>query len=154
MTYLKSFLTISMVMLTVSCSNVDRSRSFGDPSVNGKTLAQQVCSNCHGIDGNSGSEQFPKLAGQQKEYLLLQLKSFNDHSRTDRLAQEIMAGMSRDRSARLIDAISASGVEWETQLCFFVFAARGIKDLGPTSAMNAPDVDRKVSLSPAKSASA
>ena len=96
MTYLKSFLITSMVMLTVSCSNVDRSRSFGDPSVNGKTLAQQVCSNCHGIDGNSGSEQFPKLAGQQKEYLLLQLKSFNDHSRTDRLAQEIMAGMSRD----------------------------------------------------------
>ena len=98
MTYLTSLLSISIVTLIVGCSNVDRSRSFGDPSVNGKTLAQQVCANCHGLDGNSGSEQFPKLAGQQKEYLLQQLKSFNDHSRTDRLAQEIMAGMSRDLS--------------------------------------------------------
>jgi hypothetical protein len=53
-----------------------------------------------------------------------------------------------------METISASGVEWETQLCFFVFAARGTKECGPTSAKNAPDVERNESLSPAKSASA
>jgi len=96
MNYLKSISNICLLLLAIGCTNVDRSRTFGDAKVNGKTLAQQVCSSCHNVDGNSSSEQFPKLAGQQKEYLVIQLKNFNDHIRTDRLAQEIMAGMSRD----------------------------------------------------------
>jgi len=52
------------------------------------------------------------------------------------------------RTAKLMDTISASGVEWETQLCFIVFATKGTKERGPTSAKKAPKVERNVSLFP------
>lgn len=42
-----------------------------------------VCSKCHGIDGNSRSPSYPKLAGQHKEYLLAQFRAFRDQSRKD-----------------------------------------------------------------------
>lgn len=86
----------AMVIMGSGCTNVERSRSYGNPGVNGKTIAQQVCSACHGADGNSTSPEFPKLAGQQPEYLIAQIKNFHQHARTDRLAQEVMAGMSHD----------------------------------------------------------
>jgi cytochrome c553 len=81
-----------------ACSTSERSRTLGDPDVRGRTIAQQVCSTCHGVDGNSVSPQYPKLAGQTEIYIAQQLKSFDHHLRTDRLAIEIMAGMSRDIS--------------------------------------------------------
>jgi len=81
-----------------ACSTSERSRTLGDPDVSGRTIAQQVCSTCHGVDGNSVSPQYPKLAGQTEIYIAQQLKSFDHHLRTDRLAIEIMAGMSRDIS--------------------------------------------------------
>ena len=86
----------ALVVMATACSNVERSRELGDPNVNGKTIAQQVCAACHGVDGNSTSPEFPRLAGQQPEYLIAQIKGFHHHTRTDRLAQEIMAGMSKD----------------------------------------------------------
>lgn len=84
------------LMVLCGCTNVDRSRTLDNPEVNGRTIAQQVCSTCHGEDGNSVSPQYPKLAGQQQMYLTQQLKNFGSHIRTDRLALEIMAGMSHD----------------------------------------------------------
>jgi cytochrome c553 len=54
----------------------ERSRNLGDPSVKTEVLVSQVCSNCHGFDGNPVSPNFPRLAGQQKEYLVKQLKNF------------------------------------------------------------------------------
>lgn len=96
----------TLVLFSAGCTNVDRSRTLGDPTVSGKTIAQQVCSSCHGVDGNSISPEFPKLAGQQPQYLITQLKNFNDHVRTDRLAQEIMASMSRNLTDEQISQIA------------------------------------------------
>jgi len=42
----------------------------------GKDIAAGACAGCHGADGNSMIPNFPSLAGQQKEYLLKQLKEF------------------------------------------------------------------------------
>lgn len=61
---------------------------------------EHVCSSCHGLDGKSLSSNFPRLAGQQREYLVTQLKSFRDHSRADPHAHTYMWGM----AARLTDA--------------------------------------------------
>jgi len=61
--------------------------------------AQQVCSSCHGAAGRSFSPTFPRLAGQQKEYIETQLKAFRDKSRADPHAQTYMWGM----AARLSD---------------------------------------------------
>ena len=39
-------------------------------------VVEQVCSSCHGIDGNSVIPTIPKLAGHHPDYLLRELKGF------------------------------------------------------------------------------
>ncbi|MEO8397909.1 MAG: c-type cytochrome [Chloroflexota bacterium] len=52
---------------------------MSNPVVPAAVIAQQVCSNCHGADGNAESPNFPNLAGQQKPYPIAQLKGFKSH---------------------------------------------------------------------------
>jgi cytochrome c553 len=60
-----------------------------------------VCSSCHGPDGRSVSSTFPRLAGQQKDYIETQLKAFRDKTRADPHAKTYMWGM----AARLSDPL-------------------------------------------------
>ena len=46
--------------------------------------------------------------------------------------------MPRVRTAIFIDKISASGVEWETQLCFLVLAAMGHEGVRPDESKEGP----------------
>ncbi|MDZ5436373.1 c-type cytochrome [Pseudomonas fluorescens] len=55
-------------------------------------MADSVCSLCHGLTGESVSPLFPKLAGQQKEYLKLQLTDFKKHARSDETGTRYMWG--------------------------------------------------------------
>ena len=48
-----------------------------------------TCAACHGSDGNSIIDMYPKIAGQHADYIYTQLKAFKDGSRKD----PIMAGM-------------------------------------------------------------
>jgi len=77
------------------CANVERSRDLGNPNVPAAVTAVQVCSNCHGKDGNSISPNFPRLAGQQSLYLAAQLENFRSHQRADPEGFEYMWGISR-----------------------------------------------------------
>jgi len=83
------------VALLAGCSSVERSRDLADPNVPGVTLAQQVCSNCHGMDGNTISPAFPQLAGQQPSYIVNQLTNFRAEQRTDPAGYRYMWGLSR-----------------------------------------------------------
>ena len=60
-----------------------------------------MCSSCHGPDGRSVSSTFPRLAGQQKDYIETQLKAFRDKTRADPHAKTYMWGM----AARLSDPL-------------------------------------------------
>ena len=102
-----TILMLTLCAIVASCSSTERSRTLGDSNVSGKTIAQQVCETCHGSNGNSISPQYPKLAGQSEEYITQQLKNFENHLRTDRLAIEIMSGMSRDLSEQQTKEIAA-----------------------------------------------
>jgi cytochrome c553 len=73
----------------------------------GAAMASQVCASCHGPGGNSISPAFPKLAGQQKEYLETQLKAFRDHTRADPMAQAFMWGMTSQLSDQMIADLAA-----------------------------------------------
>jgi len=88
------------------CTSLDRSRDLGNPAVPGPVLAQQVCSLCHGVDGNSVSPAFPRLAGQQATYLKNQLTSFRSHHRADPAGSEYMWGLSHHLTDRQIDALA------------------------------------------------
>lgn len=89
-----------------SCSNIPRSRDLGNPDVSGQTLAEQVCSNCHGVTGMSVSPNVPNLAGQQREYLVGQLTEFRGHDRRDPAGFEYMWGIARSLSDRQVDELA------------------------------------------------
>ena len=90
---------ISIVLLVATvgagCSNIERSRNLADPAVPGRVLAVQVCSACHGVDGNSISPNFPRIAAQQPSYIVKQLKDFRSHQRSDPPGPWYMWGISR-----------------------------------------------------------
>ena len=94
MKYLPVFLAATLSMFGVGCSNIERSRDLANPNVSAETLAQQVCSSCHGVDGNSVSPAFPQLAGQQAIYISNQLNNFRGHQRSDPAGSEYMWGLS------------------------------------------------------------
>jgi len=104
---MKSSLLVLAAFLAVGCSTLDRSRNLNNPAVAGRTMAEQVCSNCHGVDGNSVSPNFPNLAGQVAPYIVEQLKSFRKHSRSDPAGFEYMWGLSRDLTDEQIDGLAA-----------------------------------------------
>ncbi len=60
------------------------------------------CATCHGFDGH-GMADFPRLAGQHSEYLLTQLRSFQNNAR----AAEAMRLVAKDLSERDFAAIAA-----------------------------------------------
>jgi cytochrome c553 len=86
-----ALITAALLTLT-GCADPLKSRNVSDPEVAGQTLALQVCSACHGVTGESTSPAFPKLAGQQHDYLLAQLGDFKGHERSDSKGVQYMWG--------------------------------------------------------------
>ena len=96
----------SAILLTLpACTNLKSSRDVSDPGVPGRVLAVQVCSSCHGVTGESTSPAFPKLAGQQKQYLVAQLTDFKGHERRDSRGTEYMWGFTH-LSSRQVDELA------------------------------------------------
>jgi cytochrome c553 len=93
-------------LAAAGCTSLDRSRDLGNPAVPGRVLAQQVCSLCHGIDGNSTSPAFPRLAGQQAAYMTNQLVAFRSHHRGDPAGYEYMWGLSHHLTDAQIAALT------------------------------------------------
>jgi cytochrome c553 len=73
----------------------------GDASA-GQTKSA-ACAACHGMDGNSASAQFPKLAGQHASYIVRQLELFKSGKRVN----PIMAGMAAPLSEQDMRDIAA-----------------------------------------------
>ena len=100
-------LLITAASLSTGCANTTRSRDLANPNVTATTLAQQVCSNCHGLAGNSTSPIFPNLAGQLEAYLIAQLNGFKSHGREDPAGFEYMWGLSRRLTDEQIKGLAA-----------------------------------------------
>jgi cytochrome c553 len=85
-----------MVLLAAlsACTNLERSRDLANPDVSPVVTAMQVCSICHGLDGNSVSPNFPRLAGQVPGYIVAQLENFRSHQRSDPPGYQYMWGIS------------------------------------------------------------
>lgn len=59
----------------------------------GKSKAAS-CAGCHGKDGNSIAPIFPRLAGQNKAFLIRELSDFKAHLRNDPSMEAFAAGLS------------------------------------------------------------
>ncbi len=55
----------------------------------------QICSACHGPDGNPATGAYPALAGQTARYLYLQLKDFKEGRRADPQMTPVAQGLER-----------------------------------------------------------
>ena len=75
-------------------------------STEGKDKAA-VCAACHGVDGNSTSAQYPKLAGQTARYLYLQLKDFREGRRKDPQMSPMAANLSKEDMLTLAEYFAA-----------------------------------------------
>jgi cbb3-type cytochrome c oxidase subunit III len=62
----------------------------------GATKFAAVCAACHGADGNSGSPENPKLAGQHPEYLYKQLMEFKSGKRKNAIMQGFASTLSEE----------------------------------------------------------
>jgi cytochrome c553 len=56
-------------------------------------LAENLCASCHGAQGRGENPRIPRIAGQQRAYIEVQLKAFRSQSRNDPAAHEYMWGI-------------------------------------------------------------
>jgi cytochrome c553 len=71
-----------------------------------RQLAIGVCGTCHGPQGNSTQPKFPRIAGQNANYLATQLKAFRSQTRGDPDALGYMWGMAGQLDDTTIDALA------------------------------------------------
>jgi cytochrome c553 len=128
--------TVSAALLVAAlgtgCMNLERSRNLADPAVPGKVLAVQVCSACHGADGNSVSPNFPNLAGQTEPYVVEQLASFRKHSRFDPAGFEYMWGLSRHLTDGQIKDVAAYYAGQKMKSPAYPTGRQDLRDAGKT----------------------
>jgi cytochrome c553 len=66
-----------------------------------ESIVKEVCAACHGTDGNSSSPVNPNLAGQQAEYITLQLTHFQAAIRVNPVMQGMAASLKPDEMKAL-----------------------------------------------------
>lgn len=87
---MRKLLITTLALLTLGA--VAPSMAAGDASA-GKGKAG-LCATCHGADGNSPSDMFPKLAGQGEPYLVKQLQEFKSGVRNNAVMAPMVAALS------------------------------------------------------------
>lgn len=78
---ISSLLILAFVQITPVYADAAKKTESEISERSGSLIALQVCSGCHGKTGQSISNQYPHLAGQQKVYLRIQLAQFKEHLR-------------------------------------------------------------------------
>ncbi len=69
-------------------------------------LAANVCGTCHGPEGRGDNTRVPRLAGQQRAYIEVQLKAFRNQNRGDHAAHEYMWGIASTLSDDIVVALA------------------------------------------------
>ena len=62
----------------------------------GKAKAKEVCAACHGEGGNSAAPDFPRLAGQHRDYLAKALRDYKSGQRKNAIMQGFAAALTKD----------------------------------------------------------
>ena len=69
----------------------------------GQAKAKEICQACHGLDGNSATPDYPRLAGQYPDYLAKALRDYKSGARKN----PIMAGFAGALTVKDIDNLAA-----------------------------------------------
>jgi cytochrome c553 len=100
---------LSAYLAAQSVENPIAVASKGSASQGQVEDAARVCSACHGFDGENISPTFtfPRIAGQQKRYLVVQLKAFRDKTRDDDRARTYMWNAVESLDDTMIERLAA-----------------------------------------------
>ncbi|SEG83677.1 c-type cytochrome [Marinobacterium lutimaris] len=98
-----------LISLLVSLGITGVAHAAGDAAAGQQKVA--VCAACHGADGNSPAPNFPKLAGQNENYLLKQLKDIQGGARTVVEMTGMLNGMSEQDLADIAAYFSSQNVQ-------------------------------------------
>lgn len=83
----------TFVLLTLTSFAIMSAPTYAASAAAGKQKSQ-VCASCHGPDGNSTSGQFPRLAGQQEDYLAKALHDYKSGERKNPIMSGFAAPLS------------------------------------------------------------
>jgi len=72
-----------------------------------RAIVKEKCHLCHGMDGEASSAIYPRLAGQNKTYLIKQLKNFRDGKRKSDTMNEMAKGLTDEQIEALAEYFAA-----------------------------------------------
>jgi len=98
---------IAAVLLASTSSAARAEEPDAADKLHAQKVAVTVCGTCHGPSGNSTQPKFPRLAGQNANYLATQLKAFRSQVRGDPDAIGYMWGMAAELDDDTIAALAA-----------------------------------------------
>jgi cytochrome c553 len=99
-------MTMKLLILVVGAAVIAPVAHAADPAA-GAAKARQVCVACHGVEGNSASPDFPKLAGQHRDYLEKALRDYKSGARRNAIMAGIAAALTRQDIENLAAHYSA-----------------------------------------------
>jgi cytochrome c553 len=98
---------LAATVLASAASAVRADEPDAAAKLHAQRVAVTVCGTCHGPQGNNTQPKFPRLAGQNANYLATQLKAFRSQARGDPDAIGYMWGMAAELDDDTIAALAA-----------------------------------------------
>lgn len=71
----------------------------------------EACAACHGADGNSTNQVWPKLAGQHADYIIKQLNDFKEGKRSNPLMSPVAENLTEQDMQSLADTFSSKKIK-------------------------------------------
>ncbi|HEY1327236.1 MAG TPA: cytochrome c [Casimicrobiaceae bacterium] len=93
----------ALITLACAAGMVVASTAGAADRAAGQAKAKEICQACHGMDGNSQTPDYPRLAGQYPDYLANALRDY----KAGRRKNPIMAGMAAPLTDKDIDDVAA-----------------------------------------------
>lgn len=101
-------LATGLILLMMGCfTGAHAQTSTGPKELYTRSLAA-TCANCHGTDGRAAAgSSLPSIAGQERSYLVAQLKAFRDGSRPATVMHQLTKGYKDAQIEQLADYFAA-----------------------------------------------
>jgi len=98
-----TFMGIVVAAILLGCADEkEPTQQLADPDA-GKTIAQEHCVGCHGLDGKGANDDIPNLAAQVEEYLVAAIHAYKEgkreHAALNKLASELSDADTRNIAA-------------------------------------------------------
>ena len=111
-----NFFLVNLVIVLASFNYSAFGQEKEQTSISDEPAKLQVCSCCHGIDGNKSiTPDTPKLGGQAADYLAEALKQYQNGMRNHPIMGAMAAGLTKQDIKELSDYFSGQSSQLSTK---------------------------------------